>query len=59
MNFKEFFGDYRNVLEFYMFLQKFSKNNIRNNRDCIDLMFDLDEIFLMITLQLAKNSKNL
>ena len=59
MNFKEFFGDYRNVLEFYMFLQKFSENNIRNNRDCIELMFDLDEIFLMITWQLAKNSKNL
>ena len=59
MNFKEFFGDYRNVLEFYMFLQTFSENNIRNNRDCIELMFDLDEIFLMITWQLAKNSKNL
>ena len=45
MNFKEFFFDYQNVFDFYVFLKKFSKQIIIKDQEKIDLMFDLDEAF--------------
>lgn len=54
MNFKKFFADYQNDLDFCLFLQKLSKEVIINNQDKIDLMFDLDEIFYNNRLTVPK-----
>ena len=54
MNFKEFFVDYKNVLHFYVFLKKFSKQILINDQERIELMFGLDEAFFNRNFTIGK-----
>ena len=54
MNFKEVFVNYQNVLAFYCFFKMHKKNLVENNQQRIELMFDLDKIFLNRSLTIGQ-----
>ena len=53
MNFKEFFVDYQNILN-YVFLKKISKQIIINDQERIEPMFNLDEVFFNRNFTIGK-----